>query len=749
MRLPKLLILIIFSLLSFIFFSPKVHAAAPASLVIFTSFKPWLSASSTPVDMGGYINTVEKTTTNNIFIPIAQYPYNGKMLETNGGNVRPDSNSVMWGTSGDFYDAAYTVRNQLIWCGNSVGVPNGQFEADVSVNFQNGSFVDDNSLVINGVKRKGHWEGYWYRDLGNGRKTPNDAFKGKVARVAAFNPYTTVVSFTFVEDAPINAIIVNKYSPSSHPANSSFADVNPAISRSNIDLYYKGTNNTWTKFDSGNRDNPALYPSIFTFLTYYIDVEVPPDWTLKKATLNNATVSVEDCRQVGSSKYCKVGLPGFGVKLGFSLADIFVINLWFDPNSVSPGSLICKYLDKEGDYYWTGWGIDMSNQADKPQIKVYEGDRVIETLYGNTGGAETSDIRSNNKDFPNASDYTNYNIKTLLGDSFHSNQNRNLVYKLVTKSGEIFIGQQRVGPGTDCATTPYYYPWLQTKQGNVVANGSIEGQQDAPKLLGSIRYGGANNKEADFLVISKIGGGNPFCSLYNYILTNESSKTNCSNGAGYTVLNSPPLNIDGKDLVVQSTLKAYDDLKISECAQDKSSQDMSNITFAINSKCSSGMVYKLTSGNTLGSIKVNSGRVTILYDGDQDLILASDINYGGDRARLSQLPSLAIVSKSNIRIAPAVKDINAVLYSAGKIDTCSDPNSAKCNIQLIVNGMLVGKSGFKFGRTYYDLVPKPAELVTFSPVSTILVPPGIDSLYYRKVTTTPYKLDTSEYSPRF
>lgn len=752
-KMLRLLLLIVFSVATFIIFSSRAFAAAPATLLIFTSYQPWLSPNRTPVDVGGFVQTVTKTTTNGIRIPISASPYDGNMLESTGNNVDPDTNSVLWGTGGDVYNAAFAKLYQLIWCGNSAGVPNGEFQADVSINFQNGEYIDDTSLIINGVKKRGQWKGYWYRDLGNNEKTPNQAFTGRKARVAAFNPYNTVVSFTFVEDAPTNAMLIRKYSPSTHPADGKINNVSPIINSSNIDLYYKDATNIWRKTDS-SKANPTLFNPLLAFYSYYIDVEVPQGWDLKKATIKNQAADVTGCRQVGSSKYCKIGLPGINFSVGFSLADIVNIDLWFDTVALTQGDLNCVAAN-DGNYYWVGWGIDMANQPKAPQIKVYEGSQLLETLYGNVSGAETQRIRSNNTAYPNASDSTPYDIKVPLGESFHSNIKRNLTYKLVINNGadEITLGQDTVGLGTDC-NEPYFYPWLQTKQGNVVANGQINGQQDSPNLLGSIRSNFPSGKEkdfkeAEFLVISSVGGGGPFCSVYNYILTNEYSSSSCSNGTGYSVLNNPSLNIGDKDAVVQATLKAYSDIKSNNngCAQDKTSQDMSKNSID-TSDCSSGAVYKLTGGNSLGIINVKSGRVTIFVDGD--LNINGDITTSTSLVPLSQLPSIAIVANGKINIAPGVTTIDAVLYGADKIDTCSDPNSVNCKQPLLINGMLVGKNGFSFDRTYYnELTPSPAELVIFSPLSTVQVPPGIDSLYYRSVSSVPYKLDTSEYSPRF
>ena len=75
------------------------------------------------------------------------------------------------------------------------------------------------------------------------------------------------------------------------------------------------------------------------------------------------------------------------------------------------------------------------------------------------------------------------------------------------------------------------------------------------------------------------------------------------------------------------------------------------------------------------------------------------------------------------------------------------PKWEEQNLQTLT---FLKENGFSFDRTYYnELSPGPAERVKFSPLSTVQVPPGIDSLYYRSVTSVPYKLDTSEYPPRF
>lgn len=317
------------------------------------------------------------------------------------------------------------------------------------------------------------------------------------------------------------------------------------------------------------------------------------------------------------------------------------------------------------------------------------------------------------------------------------------------------------GPNSQCKVDNWYFPWLQTKQGNVVAYGKIQGQKTSNGSdFIAARLNLSKDKEAEFLIISSVADGGPFCSTYDYILTNTSATSgNCSNGKGYD-FNSSGLGIDNvnADRVIDGIKQAFADNNSAsnslECNDKRvSAVKVSSIVGNISTECQGGVIYSLNSSN-LGSITINKGRVTIFVN--NDLYINQNINYGLDSfSNPLQAPNLAIVVNGNINISSNVSSINAALYSAGKINTCADSsgtieNTQACSVnQLKINGILSSKKGYNFTRSYVDLSQRlPAELISLSSQSVLFPPPGIESRYFYN-DTSKYDLDSAEYNPRF
>ncbi|MEI6581934.1 MAG: hypothetical protein WCN86_03615, partial [bacterium] len=193
--LPKTLAAITLAFVVFIATASSAQASAANSLSVFTGFQPYGGASQ-PLASAGSAGVISKPTSTPP-IPLASAPYYGHMLATNS-NGTPDTNSINWASSGNFFDWAAYSKKYLIWCGNMGGVPDGQMQVDVSVN---GS---DTYLDLPGVRKYGHWAGEWWRQGEDGATWvgPPTWFNGKTARIAAQNPGLMVVRFTFIEDAP-------------------------------------------------------------------------------------------------------------------------------------------------------------------------------------------------------------------------------------------------------------------------------------------------------------------------------------------------------------------------------------------------------------------------------------------------------------------------------------------------------------------------------------------------------------------
>lgn len=176
---------------------PKVsRAAAPADLQVSTSYKPYGQAPY-GIDATIAVEVVAKTTSNGRPIPNPAYPYNGLHLDPFGGGD-PTHNWIAFNTDQqrgqpNIYGGTRNVRtyNNLVWCGDSYGVPTGEFEIRVAVSGQNNSY--------NGVP--GRWSAVYSFEKNPPEITLVDNTRLIVA--PAKNPYRTLVHFEFREDAPI------------------------------------------------------------------------------------------------------------------------------------------------------------------------------------------------------------------------------------------------------------------------------------------------------------------------------------------------------------------------------------------------------------------------------------------------------------------------------------------------------------------------------------------------------------------
>ncbi|MCX6806103.1 MAG: hypothetical protein NTY56_01515 [Patescibacteria group bacterium] len=349
----------------------------------------------------------------------------------------------------------------------------------------------------------------------------------------------------------------------------------------------------------------------------------------------------------------------------------------------------------------------------------------------------------------------------------------------------------KIGASKPFTCEKWFYPWLQTSQGDVVADGKISGQltSDGGTSFAGARLDGAASKEAEFLVISAVADGGPFCSTYKYILTNTSSQgTNCGNGAGYN-FNSTGIDNDTVDRVIGGVKQAFADnggasatTTPSTCSTNNQISVVSVTTMpaSISTTCPGGIIYKMPGNSSIGLRDIGQGRVTIYVEGDLNITSFLNSTVGNQQQNPLNAANLAIVATGKINIVSTMNILNAQLYAGGKINTCTTstgaaatPNDCSVN-QLTVRGSMSAKGGFDFKRTYiYGVTtgtistctaspttaplvfPTSAvtdtcasELITLNPQSIAFPPPGLDSRYFYNNFSS-YKLDTAEYNPRF
>ena len=638
--------------------SPHAQAAAPNSLLVLTGFRAHGGTTITPaVGVAGVATVVNKTTSNGLTIPLSGSPYYGNHFDTNN-NGSPDANSILWGTSNNFYGYSYSTMNKLIWCGNSGGVPDGEFRVNVSLAFANGGYANDTQLIVGGVAKSGHWEGQWRRQGEDGETWVgfDTYFTGRTAEIIPLNPGLMVVFFTFIEDPPVNffgKMTTTKKLGTTTPSTGDVGGANVRITNSINGWYYDATSNPFTL---GNLNVCESNPLSFNC----------------GAAKYKNTVTVPSGYKVASVNVTYPTPPPTG---------------W--PNAPASSSFSCTGGNGTGDCsvsnLWVWWG-------------------------------------------------GNYPSQTQLETG--------VVWNFVASS---------------TGTTPAYkYPWLQTTQGNVVANGKITGQVSGSNTA----YPGSrdpNNlaKEAEFLIISKVGGGGPFCSNKNYILTNDSATGgDCGNGSGYSVLNVDSV-AGTEDKVVAGVKAAYDTLDAA-CKTIADTASLSTLSGLLNKSatdCPNGVIIKFNTGNvTLSySFMTARNRITLLVEGD--LTILDNINYGTTGyANPKNVPNLAFVVKGNIGVSQSVTKVDASMYATGTISTCEVATTNLCppsSLQLVVNGFMSAQQGFGFGRVYTnDSLRSAAEIINLTLQSVVYPPPGIDYNSVFKGDSS-VKIDSSEYPPRF
>ncbi|MCX6804923.1 MAG: hypothetical protein NT111_02830, partial [Patescibacteria group bacterium] len=607
----------------------RAEAAAPADLAVGMALQRYGISGTEPLNYGGKVDVVSKTTSNGIAIPIKASPYGGNHLDTNNDDS-PDENSYSFGIGPETYDNLIgggtfysTTLDNLIWCGKLADVPDKEFELDVSVAY---ATADAQTISIGGVDIKGKWRGFWNFEA-PGTLGEKEFFDGKSARVPALNPYKTFVFFVFVEDAPdrVGKITTTRNFSGTAPVSTNVKltnNINSWSDSSSDNPWQRGS--LWINKDSikGTESN-VKYTSTLT---------VPIGYRVKSS--QGGTLA---CTAAGNTGNCSIG--------GIGLADGQEVNVVFELERNLKGTIYCA---KSNDaYYFNGSAYDGTQPNTAPSIRFQfsnispdAGDlnkTIVASAPGNLDRPYSFSLRMDNRLHDNKPHELRAYMKLANGTEEQLNigapntivfgpdtpcggtvappelcpqgtklaglpkpadgncnptppelcpagskyaglpkpadgncnpsgselcpagskyaglpkpadGNCNPTLPELCPAGSKYAGLPKPAdgncdppsicpsfPGQDCRVEPYFYPWLQTKGGDVVSNGKINGQISGDSYLGS-RKPAQTDKEAEFLVVAAVGGGGPFCSTYNYILTNTSAKTSCSNGAGYSIL---------------------------------------------------------------------------------------------------------------------------------------------------------------------------------------------------------------------
>ncbi len=284
--------------------------------------------------------------------------------------------------------------------------------------------------------------------------------------------------------------------------------------------------------------------------------------------------------------------------------------------------------------------------------------------------------------------------------------------------------------GTSQLVSPIFYPWLQTKNGDVLARGTVIGQEfSKPGSRSDTSFG----SELDYLLLSPGQNSSPaakqFCSLNRYVLGRDMSKQ-CSAG----LYDFTQQDFEDIQKAVSKTWERNGAGAGGSCIPYKTSTG--NLPSGnISPGCAGGTMYKKIGNTNLSSFvsgsgaqSVSLGRATVWVTGkltiDRDIINSySSVTAGGSA------PNLAFFVEGDVEIAPGVSQVDAIIISfPGRIKTCSQYPNPSCQSKLIANGYWAASLGFQFGRNYFDTTnpnANPAEQVILTGQSVVFPPPGL------------------------
>ena len=285
-------------------------------------------------------------------------------------------------------------------------------------------------------------------------------------------------------------------------------------------------------------------------------------------------------------------------------------------------------------------------------------------------------------------------------------------------------------PGIEVSQT-IYYPWLQTKYGDVSAADFVSGQQyNKP---GS-REETSSEKEATNVIMATFAD-QQFCSVNLYALgrSPKGYREQCKNGH-YT----EDQRFGDIDTAINNAWNQNGAGSSPGCNPRYGTQKLTGSTkVGTNlSSCANGTIYQVNSGASLSSLlagQPSQGRATIWVKGNLTVDRTVIYNYAASYAKPEDIPNLAIYVEGEVIIQSSINQLDAAIISTGKIKTCGSDYSTTasaptCGSQLVVHGYLFANGGYQFGRNYYVEASNtnPAEKIVLTGQSIAFPPPGLD-----------------------
>ncbi|MEI6716748.1 MAG: hypothetical protein WCK87_03430, partial [Candidatus Saccharibacteria bacterium] len=689
-------------------YTPIAKADSPVDLVVGVT-KRSNTGVETPVT-NAYVTarTVRKNVTLESgalkSIPLQPYPYYGSHLDSDNSGL-PDANDVALYPTTSWYQWGIAVKPFFIWCGNAGGVPAGQFEIDINI-------ADGVNPPYLGA---GHWEYQWFEKYGGLTYVASGVQQGTLARAQAINPRQTSVWFTFVEDPPppvkvtpppsVGSITIQKRgyfgNPTGAPTELKIGEtlqrgqilISPNGSHKlimqedgnlgvynyhgwlwqaanlgsnrlafqsdgNLALWKDNADGTATaRWSSGsfgkggtvlrmqddgnlvmyNGTTPVWYSKMsqyvngaYTNLAEYFDVDIANTANAERYnSLANTNTTFATSNEVATSQVLvSNAYPLTGTSVFHSSRD--------NPSTVNGVWMYPSYTATSGDQqpYWTTVQTPAGQQVEKVQMCISG------TCYDKTWSLSCTD-----------------NVLKTGTCTFEGLR----VFTGITTYVDWWMGPVPVA-------IPYY-PWLQTKNGDVTSaftststsiSSSTSTSTSSPSVRGQAigsatdradkkgaRPAASTPTESSF-VIAAVSNGPFFCSDSKFalgqVLTSRDNATpgSCVNG-GYA---PSPVNFDK---VKASIAKAYADngngvavaaTQPNKCNPKYATGTAASLNTTLGLGCPSGGIQKIAGPVTLPALIGVAGRGTLWVTGD--LTISGNITYGAATNDPKTTPNLVI-----------------------------------------------------------------------------------------------------------
>jgi hypothetical protein len=747
-----------------------------------------------PVD----VHTVRKSVViNNAWkpIPLAGDPYNGQHLDSDNSG-RPDTNDIRLYANTPFYNWGVVSKDNFIWCGNYGGVPDGQFELDVE-------------LFPNQYLGEGRWEVQWFEKYGGLTYVASSVLQGTKARVQALNPRQTSVWFTFVENPPTPPVLVT-----------------PPASVGSITIakrgYFGNETGASTELKIGEtlqRGQVLISPNRSHKLIMQEDGNLGiynyHGYIWQAAVQGSNRLAFQSDGNLVLWKDNTGGLPTPLWSSGSFDKGGTVLRMQDDGNLVMYNGTTAVWYSKLGQY-WNGTNTALAEYAGGTASNPLSAELFNSLANTNSHLAASNEVATAPVLVSNAFPLTGSSVfhnsqanpSTVNGvwvypDYYATSGNKQPYWTTV----QVPAGKQVVkaqisinGVSTDktstvtctgtnktgtCTlpgltvlngTTTFvdwwmapepvaipYYPWLQTKNGDVTSSSTITGQvigsaTDRTDKKGA-RPAASLPTESSFVIAALTPKAN-FCSDSRFALgqllnrRDNATPQSCQTG-GYA---PSPVNFDK---VKASIAKAYAD-NGNGVAKSPATPNACNPKYAtgvtattgavffnnVDINCPAGGIQKIDGDATIDFEKTNvSGRGTVWVTGD--LTINKDIKYGATTNDPKTTPNLVIFVEGDVKIDAGVNRIDASIISMKTISTCSksDTPTAACSSAFVINGFLASGGKINFDRRFYNqATPSPAELINLTSQSTTFPAPGLDRTDID--VTSKLQINGGEFAPR-